>query len=344
MARESLYLKRDQEATHPSDAQASVVVDHLDVSFGKKRVITDVSFKIYKGEINGFLGISGAGKTTIIKVLTCQIPAKQWTGTVRVDGLDPASLKNTAAIKSRIGYVPQLEELNLYYELSPIDNVKIFAAAYGIPDARATELAEKYFTILDIPKDTWHHKVETMSGGEKKRVSIALGLIHDPGLLFLDEPTTGVDASKRYDILNYLKKLNRQLGTTMVIITHDLEAALICDTVSIIRLGKLLEHDTPQNLISSLPSQGNIVKLVIPGLDNRGLRAITKERGVRYVMRAGNDVVEIFMDDVENASAGLLERLVAGGLPVTEVTRERASFKRFFQLRIQIEEEKEAHV
>ncbi len=334
---------REQEPAPQHEVQASVIVDHLDVSFGKKKVITDVSFKIYKGEINGFLGISGAGKTTIIKVLTCQIPAKQWTGTVRVDGLDPASPKNTPAIMSRIGYVPQLEELNLYYELSPIDNVKIFAAAYGIPDSRATELAEKYFTILDIPKDTWHHKVETMSGGEKKRVSIALGLLHDPGLLFLDEPTTGVDASKRYDILNYLKKLNRQLGTTMVIITHDLEAALICDTVSIIRLGKLLEHDTPQNLIRSLPSQGNIVKLVIPGLDNRGMRAITRERGVKHVMRAGNDIVEIFMDDVENASAGLLERLVASGLPVTEVTRERASFRRYFQLRIQIEEEKEAH-
>ncbi len=344
---------REQDPAPQHEVQASVVVDHLNVSFGKKNVITDVSFKIYKGEINGFLGISGAGKTTIIKVLTCQIPAKQWTGTVRVDGLDPASPKNTPAIMSRIGYVPQLEELNLYYELSPIDNVKIFAAAYGIPDARATELAEKYFTILDIPRDTWHHKVETMSGGEKKRVSIAIGLIHDPGLLFLDEPTTGVDASKRYDILNYLKKLNRQLGTTMVIITHDLEGfrsgslnqlVQICDTVSIIRLGKLLEHDTPQNLISSLPSQGNIMKLVIPGLDNRGMRTITRERGVKYVMRAGNEVVEIFMNDVDNASASLLERLVAGGLAITEVTRERASFRRYFQLRIQIEEEKEASV
>ncbi|MBN2149850.1 MAG: ABC transporter ATP-binding protein, partial [Candidatus Lokiarchaeota archaeon] len=216
-----------------------------------------------------------------------------------------------------------------------------FAAAYGIPDARATELAEKYFKILDVPQDTWRHRVETMSGGEKKRVSIAIGLIHDPGILFLDEPTTGVDASKRYDILNYLKKLNRQLGTTMVIITHDLEAALICDTVSIIRQGKLLEHDTPQNLIRSLPSQGNILKIVVPGLDNRGFRAITREPGVKHVMRAGNDTVEIFMDDVEGASAGLLERLVAGGLGIKEVTRERASFRRYFQLRIQIEEERE---
>nr|MDO8085398.1 ABC transporter ATP-binding protein [Candidatus Sigynarchaeum springense] len=321
--------------------EPSIVVDHLDVSFGKKKVISDVSFKIYKGEINGFLGISGAGKTTIIKVLTCQIPAKHWTGTVRVEGLDPAKPKNIQAILSKLGYVPQLEELNLYYELSPLDNVKVFAAAYGIPDSKVFELAEKYFTILDIPKDTWRHKVETMSGGEKKRVSIAIGLIHDPRLLFLDEPTTGVDASKRYDILNYLKKINRQLGTTMVIITHDLEAALICDTVSIIRLGKLLEHDTPLNLIQSLPSQGNILKITTPGLDNRVFRAMTKEPGVKHVMRAGNDTVEIFMEDVEHASAGLLERLVANGLAITEVTRERASFRRYFQLRIQIEDEKE---
>ncbi len=319
----------------------SIVVDHLDIRFGSKHVVKDVSFVIHEGEVNGFLGISGAGKTTIIRVLTCQVPSKNWTGTVRIGKLDPALAGDRSKILAQIGYVPQLEELNLYHDLTPIDNVKIVASAYGIPTKNALEIAKKYFNILDIPPDTWKNKVRTMSGGEQKRVSIALGLLHEPSILFLDEPTTGVDASKRYDILNYLKKLNRELGTTMVIITHDLEASLICDSVSIIRLGCLLEHDTPQKLISSLPSGGKIIKVIVPDLDERKIRFVRGQPGVRHVMRGGNEMLEIFMDDIDKRYPGLLKAMVENGIEITEVTREETSFRRYFQLRIQIEEDKE---
>ncbi|MFX0101755.1 MAG: ABC transporter ATP-binding protein [Candidatus Hodarchaeota archaeon] len=333
------------EGTRSSEVTSQrerITVDKLNVKFGTKHVIKNVSFKIYEGEINGFLGISGAGKTTIIRVLTCQIPKKNWTGSVKIDGLTPGKGRNRAKIMQKIGYVPQLEELNLYHDLSPIENVKIFASTYGIPNKEAVEIAKKYFKILDVPEDTWKQKVKKMSGGEKKRVSIALGLIHEPTILFLDEPTTGVDASKRYDILNYLKKLNRQLGTTMVIITHDLEAALICDTTSIIRLGELLEHDTPQKLIGSLPSQGRIIKLVIEGLDSKMMRFIKNQSHVKHVMRGGNEIVEIIMDGIEQNYSTLVESILQEGMKIHEITREVTSFRRYFQLRIQVEEERTA--
>ncbi|MCK4369995.1 MAG: ABC transporter ATP-binding protein, partial [Candidatus Lokiarchaeota archaeon] len=211
-----------------------VDVNNLNVKFGEKHVVNDVSFTVNKGEIIGLFGISGAGKTTIVRVLTCQIEKKHWTGNVMVTGLSPEKKSNHSKILSNIGYVPQLELLNLYFELNPMVNVEVFTSTYGMNKNKAKETAEKLFKILDIPRDTWKKRVEKMSGGEKKRLSMAIGLIHNPDVLFLDEPTTGVDASKRYDILSYLKKLNQKFNTTMFIITHDLEAALICDKVAIL--------------------------------------------------------------------------------------------------------------
>ena len=167
-----------------------VNVENLDVKLGDKKIIHDVSFNVNEGEIIGFFGISGAGKTTIIRVLTCQINKKNWTGQVKVANLSPAYKKNHSKILSKIGYVPQLEELNLYYDLSPMVNIETFASTYGMNKKRAKKIAEELFVILDIPKDTWNKPLKRMSGGEKKRVSMAIGLIHQPKVLFLDEPTT----------------------------------------------------------------------------------------------------------------------------------------------------------
>jgi len=167
-----------------------VNVENLHVKFGDKKIIHDVSFNVNEGEIIGFFGISGAGKTTIIRVLTCQINKKNWTGQVEVANLSPAHKKNHSKILSKIGYVPQLEELNLYYDLSPMVNIETFASTYGMNKKRAKKIAEELFVILDIPKDTWNKPLKRMSGGEKKRVSMAIGLIHQPKVLFLDEPTT----------------------------------------------------------------------------------------------------------------------------------------------------------
>ena len=167
-----------------------VEVNNLNVIFGKTHIVHGVSFTVNEGEIIGLFGISGAGKTTIIRVLTCQIDKKNWTGDVRVTGLSPANKRNHAKILSNIGYVPQLELLNLYFELSPMVNVETFTSTYGLPKEEAREIAKELFEILDIPKDTWKKRVKHMSGGEKKRLSMAIGLIHKPSVLFLDEPTT----------------------------------------------------------------------------------------------------------------------------------------------------------
>ena len=319
-----------------------VEVNNLNVKFGEKHVVNDVSFTVNKGEIIGLFGISGAGKTTIVRVLTCQIEKKHWTGNVMVTGLSPEKKSNHSKILSNIGYVPQLELLNLYFELNPMVNVEVFTSTYGMNKNKAKETAEKLFKILDIPRDTWKKRVEKMSGGEKKRLSMAIGLIHNPDVLFLDEPTTGVDASKRYDILSYLKKLNQKFNTTMFIITHDLEAALICDKVAILKDGRLLEFDTSQNLISSLPSEGLIARFTIEDLNEKLIAFIEKFPFIRRIIRVGNEAIEVLMENFEENLPKLIEYMVDNNIVITSMSKDIATFRRYFQIRIQKEEEKES--
>ena len=318
-----------------------VDVNNLNVKFGEKHVVHDVSFTVNKGEIIGLFGITGAGKTTIVRVLTCQIEKKHWTGNVMVTGLSPEKKSNHSKILSNIGYVPQLELLNLYFELNPMVNVEVFTSTYGMNKNKAKETAEKLFKILDIPRDTWKKRVEKMSGGEKKRLSMAIGLIHNPDVLFLDEPTTGVDASKRYDILSYLKKLNQKLNTTMFIITHDLESALICDKVAILKDGRLLEFDTSQNLISSLPSEGLIARFTIENLNEKIIAFIKKFSYIRRIIRVGNEAIEVLMENFEENLPKLIEYMVDNNIIITSMSKDVATFRRYFQIRIQKEEEEE---
>jgi ABC-2 type transport system ATP-binding protein len=318
-----------------------VSVENLNVIFGKKHIVHNVSFNVKKGEVIGMFGISGAGKTTIIRVLTCQIEKKNWNGRVLVTGLDPSKKSNHSKILSNIGYVPQLELLNLYFELNPMVNVEVFTSTYGMDKKEAKITAEKLFNILDIPKDTWRKRVKKMSGGEKKRLSMAIGLIHGPGVLFLDEPTTGVDASRRYDVLSYLKKLNQQLNTTMFIITHDLEAALICDKVAILREGKLLEFDTPQNLINDLPSNGLIARISIENLSQKIITMIQKYPSIKKVLRVGNETIEVLIDNFEENLPNLMKFLFKNEFKVISMSRDIANFRRYFQIRIQEEELKD---
>ena len=322
-------------------SEIMVDVENLNVYFGDNQVIYDVSFQVKSGEIIGMFGISGAGKTTIVRVLTCQINKKHWKGNVKVTNLSPARKKSHAKILSNIGYVPQLEELNLYYELSAMANIETFASTYGIGKKKAKKIATDLFSILDIPEDTWKKPLKKMSGGEKKRVSVAIGLIHQPSILFLDEPTTGVDAAKRYDVLSYLKKLNQQLGTTMFLITHDMEAALICDKSAILRDGKMLEFDMNDNLISTLPSDGLLARLTIEDLNEKKINIIKEFAPVQKVIRVGNEVVEVFMEDFQNNLKKLIQYTMDKDLKVTSMSKDNAAFRRYFQIRIQDEEEKE---
>jgi len=312
-------------------------VKRLTVILGKKLIVKNIAFQIKSGEIVGMFGISGAGKTTILKTLLCQIGSNHWFGDVKVLGVSPK--RRTDKILNSVGYVPQLEESNLYPRLTAFQNMTVFGGVYGIKAKETRKIATKLFTILDIPRDVWKNKVKKLSGGEKKRVSFAIGMINTPKILFLDEPTTGIDASRRYDILNYLKKLNQELGTTMFLISHDLESSLICDRCAILKDGRLLEFDTSNSLISNLPSAGRVARLVVKNLNRDKVKIIQKFPSVKRILRSGSDVVDVFMDDFDENFPKIIQYGIQNNLEVKSVINDAADFKRYFQIRVQMDEE-----
>ena len=233
-----------------------VNVKNLSKIFDKEIVAVDnVSFQVKKGEIFGFLGPNGAGKTTTIKILTTLLqPTK---GQVNIASFDV--VKNPDGVRSSIGIVPQA--LTLDDDLKGMTNLLLSAKLYRVPDKIAKERANELLELVGL-KDAAGRDVSTYSGGMRKRLELIIGLIHNPKVLFLDEPTLGLDIQTRSVIWDYLKKLNKENGLTIFITTHYLEEAdLLCDRIAIIDQGKVLIEDTPSNLKQKLG--GDIIEISV---------------------------------------------------------------------------------
>ena len=224
-----------------------VQVKNLSKVFDKEIVAVDnISFHVKEGEIFGFLGPNGAGKTTTIKVLTTLL--QPTNGQVNIATFDVR--KKPDSVRSSIGIVPQA--LTLDDDLKGMANLLLSAKLYHVPDKIAKERADELLKLVGL-KDAAKRDVSTYSGGMRKRLELIIGLIHNPKVLFLDEPTLGLDIQTRSVIWDYLKKLNKENGLTIFITTHYLEEAdLLCDRIAIIDQGKILVEDTPSNLKQKL--------------------------------------------------------------------------------------------
>ncbi|MDO5343346.1 MAG: ABC transporter ATP-binding protein [Candidatus Saccharibacteria bacterium] len=223
---------------------AIISVDDLRKTYGKKHVVDGVSFTVQQGEIFGILGPNGAGKTTTLEMLEALRPIDG--GTAEIDGIDVA--RHPKKIKDIIGI--QLQSTNFYDKLTLREQLRMFASLYGIKiDADAllakvqlTEKAKSY--------------VEQLSGGQKQRFAIASTLVNSPKVLFLDEPTTGLDPQARRNLWDLIKEI-RSEGITIVLTTHYMdEAELLCDRLAIMDNGQIITIDTPKNLIQQLLKRG----------------------------------------------------------------------------------------
>jgi len=228
-----------------------ITVDQLVKTYDSKNVVDSVSFEVQKGEIFGILGPNGAGKTTTLEMLEALRPIDG--GTATIDGINVA--KQPKYIKNIIGI--QLQSTTFYDKLTLREQLKMFASLYGQTVDADALLAKVQLT------DKAKSYVEQLSGGQKQRFAIASTLVNNPTVLFLDEPTTGLDPQARRNLWDLIKEI-RDEGITIVLTTHYMdEAELLCDRLAIMDAGKIITIDTPHNLIQQLLARGFKKKQVV---------------------------------------------------------------------------------
>jgi ABC-2 type transport system ATP-binding protein len=214
--------------------------------------VDTLNFKIRNKSIFGFLGPNGAGKTTTIKMLTCLI--EPTSGTANVVGHD--ILKSPNEVREKIGMVPQL--VSLYGDLTVRENIELCADFYGLSKDIKNKRANDLLELVDI-RYAENKLVKQLSGGQRQKVSLVASLIHQPELLFLDEPTIGLDPPTKKVLWELIEELNQE-GRTIILCSHDMyEVELLCDDVGIIDTGKLAAFDTPQSLKDTLIKENNSV-------------------------------------------------------------------------------------
>jgi ABC-2 type transport system ATP-binding protein len=226
--------------------------------------LNNFSLSIKEGQIFGLLGPNGAGKTTLISLLCGLI--KPTSGSFSI--LNMTYAKNSNEIKKIIGVVPQ--EYALYPTLTARENLMYFGSMYGLKGDNLKEKVIESLDLLGLLKFA-DKRVETFSGGMKRRVNLIAGILHNPKILFLDEPTVGVDVQSKSAIIDYLKQLNKN-GTTIIYTSHHLsEAQDFCTDIAIIDRGQLFAQDTPENLIAAT-SNANTLEDVFISLTGKELR------------------------------------------------------------------------
>lgn len=208
--------------------------------YGKIEALKDINFEVNRGEIFGIIGPDGAGKTTLFRILTTLILAD--TGTAAVDGFDVVN--DYKEIRKRVGYMPG--RFSLYQDLTVEENLNFFATVFN------TTIEENYELVKDIYQQIEPFKKRRagkLSGGMKQKLALSCALIHKPSVLFLDEPTTGVDPVSRKEFWGMLKKLKAQ-GITILVSTPYMDEASLCDKIALIQNGQFLKIDTPKNIVN----------------------------------------------------------------------------------------------
>ena len=222
-----------------------LVANNLNKTFGEIQAVKNVSLQIARGEVFGLLGPNGAGKTTTISMLTGLL--EPTSGSIIVDGMDVE--RHTTEVKAKLGLVPQ--ELALYPTLSARQNLLFFGRIYGLKGKHLHQRVDEVLEMTGLTERA-NDAVEDYSGGMKRRVNIGAGLLHKPDVLFLDEPTVGVDPQSRNAIFESVEELNRA-GMSVIYTTHYMEEAQrLCHRVAIVDTGELIALDTPTALIRSL--------------------------------------------------------------------------------------------
>ncbi len=320
-------------AAEPASAaemrQAIIRTQDLHKHYGEVKAVNGVTFSVVEGETFGFLGPNGAGKTTTIKMLITLV--KPTSGLAFVDGLDVTRHQNE--VRKRIGYVAQ--EVGLDGRATARENLELVGHYYNLPRKVVRERAQELLELMDLAKEA-DKLVGTFSGGMRKRLDIATGLMHRPRVLFLDEPTVGLDPQTRAYIWEYIRRLNKEQGITLFLTTHYLEEAdQLCDRVAIIDHGAIRALGTPLQLKQEISGDAVVLSLGRgdgrhdPALLKAGRAALEGQSFVREIQTSAEQLM-VYVEKGDVAVPLILRQLDAAGVPVETISIKRPSLDDVF--------------
>lgn len=297
-------------------------IEILDISkhFDKLKAVDRISFDIKKGEIFGLLGPNGAGKTTTIKMLSTIL--KPTSGNARVWGYDIK--EDPDDVRRAIGIVFQDPAIDDY--LTGEENLDFHARMYGMKRELRKKRIRMVLRLVNL-LDKSETMVKEYSGGMKRRLEIARGLMHYPKVLFLDEPTLGLDAQTRRAIWEYIKKLNQKEGITIILTTHYMEEAdYLCDRVAIIDRGKILAIDSPDNLKETIG--GDIISLKVP--NSKKLEKIYRKQAFVKNIKMHDGFINLYVENAEKKIPRIIEMANKTGVEVESANIHRPTLEDVF--------------
>jgi ABC-2 type transport system ATP-binding protein len=299
--------------TYDPNAPSAIEVDHIVKKYGDFTAVDHVSFSVKEGEIFGLLGPNGAGKSTLIRMMTTLIPITG--GKARIGGHDVS--KEADAARRMIGVIPQALTSDL--DLTVQENMSIYSKLYDVPSKERKQSIDELLELVDLTK--WRDAAtKTLSGGMRRRLEIARGLVHHPRIFFLDEPTTGLDPVSRVAVWEMLGNIKQKRQLTILITTHYMdEADRLCDRIAIVDHGKLVALDTPMALKSSVPGS-TVIEAQFeapPGDWEQRLHALDE---VTSVQREGAGMYRVLTGNGSRTTTELVEMAVAAKVPVKSLT------------------------
>lgn len=298
--------------TQQTKTSAAVEVERLRKCFNGFCAVDDLTFSVAHGEVFGLLGPNGAGKSTLIRVLTTLLPPT--SGAARILGFDV--VRHADQVRKCIGVIPQAMTSDL--DLSAMENMQIFSKLYGVPRERRVKVARELLEAVDLL--SWADKpVKNFSGGMRRRLEIARGLVHEPRIFFLDEPTTGLDPASRVGVWEMLMKLKKERELTILLTTHYMdEADKLCDRIAIVDHGKLVALDSPLKLKASIPGN-NILEVSFSRLPDGWLETIKNLPDVQNV-KSEDHVFRIASNNGPKTAVGLMEAAREAQVEITSLS------------------------
>jgi ABC-2 type transport system ATP-binding protein len=300
----------------------TISVEGLTRTFGKIIAVDHISFEVGEGEVFGFLGPNGAGKTTTLRML-CSL-LKPDEGKATVGGYD--IVKEASQVRKSVGLLPEPELSGLYERMTPIENLEFFAKLYDLPEHQIKTRVKELLDMMDL----WgrrNDRVATFSRGMRQKLSIARAIIHDPMILFMDEPTTGLDPAAAKSFRGFIANLCKQLNRTVFLCTHNLpEADMICDRIAIINNGRLATIGETSELKKSLWKKRVFTVSLLPGFDENAIAKLPNIVSIEN-LKLKKNLLQYETDNPDKVNPIIVQRIVETGGEIVTLQEEKRTLE-----------------